>query len=130
MDNHQTDHTYPRSTDPYAGRKVTITETTATTITCNVGVSSNTTAHLFKSATANAVTEGSMNEVRSIASAFVYGNKGIEADGNGCLAYLISHNFAYIGVGKDVTHDISLVNQFAEVLESNGAKVTFGPRSR
>ncbi len=125
MDGHATDHTYPRSTDPYSGRKVTITETTATTFTCNVGVSSNTTAHLFKSATANSVTEGSMNEVRSIASAFVYGNKGIEADGNGCLAYLISHNFAYIGVGKDVTNDISLVNQFAEVLESNGAKVTF-----
>ena len=125
MDNHQTDHTYPRSTDPYSGKKVTITETTATTITCNVGVSSNTSAHLFKSATANAVTEGSMNEVRSIASANVYGNKGIEADGNGCLAYLISHNFAYIGVGKDVTNDVSLVNQFAEVLESNGAKVTF-----
>ena len=41
----------------------------ATTITCNVGISSNTSAHTFKSATANAVTEGQMNEARVIASA-------------------------------------------------------------
>ena len=36
QDNHQTDHTYPRSTDPYSGKKVTITATTATGFTCNV----------------------------------------------------------------------------------------------
>ena len=31
--------------------------------------------------------------------------KGVVADGNGCLAYLISHNFAYVGTGKDVEND-------------------------
>lgn len=64
-------------------------------------------------------------EVRSIASASVYGNQGAVGDGANVIMYLISHNFAYIGVGKDVTNDISLVNQLDEVLESNGAKIHF-----
>ena len=64
-------------------------------------------------------------EVRSIASASVYGNQGAVGDGADVIMYLISHNFAYIGVGKDVTNDISLVNQLDEVLESNGAKIHF-----
>lgn len=123
QDSHATDHTYPRSSDPYSGKKVIITEKTATTITCNIGISSNTTAHLFKSASANAVTEATMNEFRSIASANVYGNKGIEADGNGCLAYLIGHNFAYIGVGKDVTNDKTLTIEANEITELNLGKV-------
>ncbi len=125
QDNHQTDHTYPRSTDPYSGKKVTITETTATSITCNVGVSSNVTAHLFKTATANALTEGTMNEARVIASATIYGNQGVVADGNGCLAYLISHNFAYVGSGKNVENEPDTINQENEVVVTNNAKVHF-----
>ena len=125
MDGHNTDHTYPRSTDPYSGKKITITETTATSITCNVGISSNTSAHTFKSATANAVTEGTMNEARVIASATVYGNQGVVADGNGCLAYLISHNFAYVGSGKNVENDVDTIDQANEVVTTNNAKVHF-----
>ena len=125
QDNHQTDHTYPRSTDPYSGKKVTITATTATSFTCNVGVSSNVTAHLFKSATSNAVTEGTMNEARVIASATIYGNQGVVADGNGCLAYLISHNFAYVGTGKNVENETDIINQDNEVITTNNAKVHF-----
>ena len=48
MDSHQTDHPYPRTTDPYYNKKILITGTTANSITMNVGISSNTTAHLFK----------------------------------------------------------------------------------
>ena len=125
QDNHQTDHPYPRATDPYSGKKVTITATTATGFTCNVGTSSNVTAHLFKSATSNAVSEGTMNEARVIASATIYGNKGVVADGNGCLAYLISHNFAYIGTGKNVENETDQINQENEVEALNNAKVHF-----
>ena len=125
QDNHQTDHTYPRSTDPYSGKKVTITATTATGFTCNVGTSSNVTAHLFKSATSNAVSEGTLNEARVIASATIYGNKGVVADGNGCLAYLISHNFAYVGTGKNVENETDQINQENEVEALNNAKVHF-----
>ena len=64
-------------------------------------------------------------EVRAIASASVYGNQGAVGEGANVIMYLISHNFAYIGVGKDVTNDISLVNQLDEVLESNGAQIHF-----
>tara|TARA_B100000925_G_scaffold50697_1_gene33021 strand:- start:5955 stop:9488 length:3534 start_codon:yes stop_codon:yes gene_type:complete len=64
-------------------------------------------------------------EWRSIASANVYGNKGIVADGANCLAYLINHNFAYIGAGKDVTNDNTLTVQANEVTELNSAKIYF-----
>jgi len=64
-------------------------------------------------------------ELRSIASANVYGNKGIDADGSDNLAYLINHNFAYIGSGKDVTNDNTLTIQANEVVKSNNAKVYY-----
>jgi len=64
-------------------------------------------------------------EIRSIASASIYGNKGIEADGENCLAYLINYNFAYIGTGKDVTNDNTLAIQANEVIELNNAKVYY-----
>tara|TARA_E500000178_G_scaffold257438_1_gene254008 strand:+ start:3357 stop:7412 length:4056 start_codon:yes stop_codon:yes gene_type:complete len=64
-------------------------------------------------------------ELRMIASASVYGNKGIVADGSNCLVYAINHNLAYIGSGKDVTNDNTLTIQENEVVESNGAKIYF-----
>ena len=64
-------------------------------------------------------------ELRTIASANVYGNKGIEADGASCLAYMVNHNFAYIGAGKSVTNDNTLAIQANEVVELNSATVYF-----
>ena len=64
-------------------------------------------------------------EVRCIASAAVYGNTGITADGADCLVYAITHNFAYVGSGKDVTNDNTLTNQADEVIELNNGKVYF-----
>ncbi len=64
-------------------------------------------------------------ELRSIASANVYGNKGVSADGANCLAYLINHNFAYVGAGKDVTNDNTLTIQANEVIEANNAKIYY-----
>jgi len=64
-------------------------------------------------------------ELRTIASANVYGNKGIEADGANCLAYMINQNFAYIGSGKNVTNDNTTTIQANEVTELNNAKVHF-----
>ena len=49
-DNHGTDHKYPRSTDPYSGKKITVNSVTSTTVTVNVGISPNTTEHKFVSA--------------------------------------------------------------------------------
>ncbi len=64
-------------------------------------------------------------EVRSIGSANVYGNYGAVADGANTLMYLIQHNFAYIGVGKDVTNDKTLVIQTNETVELNSGKIYY-----
>jgi len=64
-------------------------------------------------------------ELRSIGSASIYGNYGIVADGDETLAYLISHNFAYIGVGKDVTNDNTLNITANEVVKINNGTVYF-----
>jgi len=64
-------------------------------------------------------------EVRVIASASVYGNIGAEADGDQTLMYLINHNMAYIGSGKDVTNDRSLVVQAQETVELNSGKIYY-----
>ena len=64
-------------------------------------------------------------EIRSIASASVYGNYGIYGDGPGVVVYAIGMNLAYIGTGKDVTNDTTLVDQDDEVVALNGANVYF-----
>jgi hypothetical protein len=64
-------------------------------------------------------------ELRSIGSANVYGNYGAVADGAGTLMYLIQHNFAYIGVGKDTTNDRTFVVKENEVTELNSGKIVY-----
>ena len=63
LDDNATEHPYPRSTgsnypggaDPFYNKPIRIIGTTTSTITVNVGISSNTSDHTFASATANAV---------------------------------------------------------------------------
>ena len=64
-------------------------------------------------------------EIRSIASASVYGNYGIYGDGSGSIVYAIGQNLAYIGTGKDVTNDVTSVIQANEVVANNGANIYF-----
>lgn len=64
-------------------------------------------------------------EIRSIGSANVYGNFGAVANGPSTLMYLIGHNFAYIGTGKDVTNDGTLVEQANEAVEINFGKIYY-----
>lgn len=64
-------------------------------------------------------------EIRSIGSANVYGNYGAVADGNETLMYLISQNFAYIGVGKRVDNDNTYVLQDREAVQLNNGKIYF-----
>ena len=64
-------------------------------------------------------------EIRSIASASVYGNCGAWADGPNTLMYLIQYNFGYIGSGKDSSNDLTLVNQECEVTELNSGKIYY-----
>ena len=64
-------------------------------------------------------------EIRSIASACIYGNYGAYGNGPGVLMYLISQNFAYIGNGKSATNDPLTVVQANEVTELNNAKIRY-----
>ena len=51
----QTEHPYPRSSDPYSGKWLTVTPLTANTFRVYVGTSPNTSTHYFKSALANCI---------------------------------------------------------------------------
>ena len=64
-------------------------------------------------------------EVRSIASASIYGTYGAVGDGVGVKMYLISHNFAYIGNDYEVDNDDTTVIQANEVVTSNNAKIYY-----
>ena len=64
-------------------------------------------------------------EVRSIASASIYGNYGAYGSGVGVLMYLIGHNFAYIGLGKEVDNDASSAIQANEVIELSNARIFY-----
>ena len=54
-DSHATNHTYPRTTDPVYDTPITITAVDGTSITINVGISSDTSVHAFVSATADCI---------------------------------------------------------------------------
>ena len=64
-------------------------------------------------------------ELRSVASACVYGQKGVQADGSGVKLILTAHNFGYVGSQSDYTNDPSLAVQNNEVEELNSGKVLF-----
>jgi hypothetical protein len=64
-------------------------------------------------------------EVRAIGSACVYGNYGAVADGANTLMYLVGHNFAYIGNGKDSSNDNTLTIQSQETVELNSGSIVY-----
>ena len=64
-------------------------------------------------------------EIRSIGSASVYGNYGAVADGSSTLMYLIMHNFAYIGTGKDSSNDNTLHIEENNSVELNSGRIVY-----
>jgi hypothetical protein len=66
-----------------------------------------------------------VTELRSIGSANVYGTYGAVADGAGTLAYLVGHNFGYIGSGVNSQNDDKLTLQANEVVELNTGKIYY-----
>jgi hypothetical protein len=75
LDGNASDHPYPRASgvpndkgkDPYYYTPITITSVTSTTITANVGISSDTSLHTFSSALANSVTAGPNAKINTLA---------------------------------------------------------------
>ena len=64
-------------------------------------------------------------EMRSIASANVYGQFGIRADGPDVRLRMSSHDFGYIGSGKKFDNNDNDVAQANEVVEVNGGRVFY-----
>src|SRR6056300_1303234 len=64
-------------------------------------------------------------EMRSIASANVYGQFGIRADGPDVRLRMSSHDFGYIGSGKKFDNNDNDVAQANEVTEVNGGRVFY-----
>lgn len=85
--------------------------------------------YAFNNSTGRVTADGSTvkfgAEVRSIASANIYGNQGTVADGDDCLMYLIKHNFSYVGSGKNVANDKTLAVQKNETVEENSGRIVF-----
>jgi cytoskeletal protein CcmA (bactofilin family) len=85
--------------------------------------------YAFNNSTGRIMQDGSTisygAEVRSIGSANVYGNYGAVADGDDTLMYLIGHNFAYVGAGKETSNDNSLTIQANEVVEENSGQIHY-----
>jgi len=63
--------------------------------------------------------------MRSIASANVYGQFGIRADGPDVRLRMSSHDFGYIGSGKKFDNNDNDVAQGNEVIEVNGGRVFY-----
>ena len=64
-------------------------------------------------------------DLRSVACAIEYGNKGIIGDGNGVTLRVISINFNHVGALGDITNDPNLAIQANEVTEINGGEVSY-----
>jgi len=64
-------------------------------------------------------------ELRSIASASVYGNYGAVGDGYGVIGYFVSHNFGYVGVGRFSDNDATSVIQANEIVQTTSARLYY-----
>ena len=99
LDSNATTHAYPRASgvpnetgkDPFYYAPLTILETTATTITVNVGISSDTSVHTFSSALANSVTAGPSAKINTL----VFNTVDVIANGLNSMP-----TFVESGVGK------------------------------
>ena len=64
-------------------------------------------------------------ELRCIGSAACFGNQGIIANGTGTDLKLIAFNLSFVGSGKDLSDDSSLVTQANEIIKTNGGVIHY-----
>ena len=103
MDSHATDHPYPRTTDPYYNANIQITNVSGNIITMNIGISSNTSAHLFKSASAGAV---NLKRIAGGRSTYV---QGVTTIGENCVGMKIDGSLHNGGNRSIVANDFTQV---------------------
>ena len=141
LDGHATYHDYPRGSgvpnatghDGFFEAPCRITARTDTTVTVNVGISSDTSTHLFVSAVANCVKTGPSNVIDVLAGRVV----DVIANGLNRRPDLVDNRYGYLKVqGKYGLSDLLLIsnsttndilfnftnNDFGAVLEVNSAE--------
>ena len=115
LDGGATLHPYPRASgvpnakgkDPYYYAPITITAVTSTTITANVGISSDTSVHTFSSATANSVTAGPNAKINTLA----FNTVDVITNGLNALPKLVSTGVSTIKVqGKYSINELLLIS--------------------
>ena len=107
-DNRQTEHLYPRSSDPYSGKWLDVIVINANTIRVNVGTSSNTTTHYYKESLSNCIAKQGQ-AIKLANNGFTF---TCAMDGNGTEhAYPRStdpyHNIS-VGIGTTTSDSITI----------------------
>ena len=113
-DGHATTHPYPRGSgvpnvtgkDPYWEAPIKITSVTDTTVTIFVGISSDTSAHLFSSAVSNGVKYGPTNKIEVLA------NRVVDVIDNGLtkLPSYVANYYGYLKIqGKYDLNELLLI---------------------
>jgi hypothetical protein len=114
LDGNATLHPYPRESgvpnstgkDPFYYAPIKITAVTATTITVNVGISSDTSTHTFVSALSNAVTHGPATKIKTLA----FNTVDVISNGLTAQPTLVPHGLGSIKIqGSYTLGDILLI---------------------
>ena len=124
LDDNATTHPYPRASgvpndtgkDPYYYAPITITEVTSTTITANVGISSDTSVHTFDSALVNSVTAGPTAKINTLAF------NTVDVITNGILA---QPKFVATGVGTIKIQGRYSVDELLLITNSTRSEVIY-----
>lgn len=119
LDGNTTDHPYPRANgvpndtgkDPYYYAPITISSVTDTTITVNVGISSDTSVHTFASATANSVTSGPTTKINTL----VFNTVDVISNGLNGLPKLVPTGVGTVKIqGRYSTDELLLITNTTE----------------
>lgn len=102
-DGNATQLSHPRSTDPYYQKNILITNVNGNVITMNVGISSETSAHTFVSATAGAV---NLKRIAGGRSTYV---QGVTTIGDNCIGMKIDGSLHNGGNRSIVANDFTQV---------------------
>ena len=114
LDDNVTLHAYPRSSgvpndtgkDPFYYAPIIITAVTSTTITVNVGISSDTTTHSFVSALTNGVTAGPSAKINTL----VFNTVDVISNGEAAQPTLVPVGVGYIKIqGRYNINDLLLI---------------------
>ena len=124
LDDNATTHSYPRASgvpnstgkDPFYYAPVIITAATSTTITVNIGISSDTSTHTFVSALANAVTSGPSAKINTLAF------NTVDVITNGLIA---QPTFVPVGVGTVKIQGRYSVDELLLITNSTRSEVIY-----